>query len=56
MMKEFYKTHSAAELMEKDKAEEKAGIPKLIFVPTTWIGAFLDPIPPWVPYERATWM
>jgi hypothetical protein len=34
-MKELYKTHSSAELMEKDKAEEKAGIPKLMFVPTT---------------------
>jgi hypothetical protein len=52
-MKKFYLTHSA-ELMEKDKAEEKAGIPKLMFVPTTWIGAFLSPIPPRVAYERAT--
>jgi hypothetical protein len=55
-MKEFYKTHSSPELMEKDKAEEKGGIPKLMFVPTTWIGAFLSPIPPWVAYEQATWM
>jgi hypothetical protein len=55
-MKEFYKTHSSAELMEKDKAEEKAGIPELMFVPTTWIGAFLSPNPPQVAYERATWM
>jgi hypothetical protein len=27
-----------------------------MFVPATWIGAFLDPIPPWLAYERATWM
>ncbi len=56
-MKEFYKTHSSAELMGKDKADDQyAAIPKLMFVPTTWIGAFLEPIPPKLAYERALWL
>jgi hypothetical protein len=56
-MKEFYKTHSAAKLMEKDKLDVlDAAMLKLIFVPSTWIRAFLEPIPPKLAYERALWM
>jgi hypothetical protein len=52
-IKSFYKTHCAAKLLEQDNADVDVANPKLIFVPTTWIGAFLEPIPPSVAYERA---
>ena len=53
-MKAFYKKHCAAELLERDHAEDEyRAVPKLVFVPTTWIGAFLEPIPPSVAYDRA---
>jgi hypothetical protein len=43
--------------MEKDKSDVlDAAMPKLIFVQSTWIGAFLEPIPPKLAYERALWM
>jgi hypothetical protein len=59
-MKKFYKIHGPIELMARDKREEKGDhwieIPKLVFVPSTWTAAFLEPVPPKVAYERALWM
>jgi hypothetical protein len=52
-MKEFYTTHCVANILDEEKAEEDAAIPKVMLVPTTWIRAFLETIPPGVAYERA---
>jgi hypothetical protein len=54
-LKAYYKNHERFELMET-ACEKNAAIPKLMFVPTTWIGAFLEPSPPLVAYERATYL
>jgi hypothetical protein len=35
---------------------KKAQIPKLMFVPTTWLTAFLEPIPPSMAHQRAKTM